>query len=56
MNVDFLFNNYIFLRLNNRLGFELADYFCLDLPKEGIKIKNIPIKAFVVFINQGKIN
>jgi len=43
-------------RSNNKLGFELADCFYLDLSKEGIKMKDIPTKVFVVFINQGKIN
>jgi len=38
------------------LGFELADCFYLDLPKESIKMEGIPIKVFVVFMNQGKIN
>ncbi len=46
----------MFLRSNNKLDLELADCFCLDLLKKGIKIEGIPIKAFVIFINQGKIN
>ena len=53
-NVDFLFGNHMLLRSSNRLGLELADCFCLDLPKEGIKIEavgGIPTKAFVVLMN-----
>jgi hypothetical protein len=55
-NVDFLFGNHMLLRSSNRLGLELADCFCLDLPKEGIKMEGIPTKAFVVLMNQGKTN
>ena len=54
-NVDFLFGNHMLLRSSNRLLLELADCFCLDLPKEGIKT-NAPTKAFVVLMNQGKTN
>ena len=53
-NVDFLFSNYMLLQLSNRLGLELADCFCLDLLKEGIKIEaagGVPTKAFVVLMN-----
>jgi hypothetical protein len=58
-NVDFLFGNHMLLRSSNRLGLELADCFCLDLPKEGIKMEaagGVPTKAFVVLMNQGKTN
>lgn len=57
-NVDFLFGNHMLLRSSNRLSLELADCFCLDLPKEGIKSEagGIPTKAFVVLMNQGKTN
>ena len=58
-NVDFLFSNHMLLQSSNRLGLELADCFCLDLPKEGIKVEaagGVPTKAFVVLMNQGKTN
>lgn len=57
-NVDFLFGNHMLLRSSNRLALELADCFCLDLPKEGIKTEagGVPTKAFVVLMNQGKTN
>jgi hypothetical protein len=54
-NVDFLLGNHMLLRSSNRLLLELADCFCLDLPKEGIKA-DVPTKAFVVLMNQGKTN
>jgi hypothetical protein len=57
-NVDFLFGNHMLLRSSNRLSLELADCFCLDLPKEGIKTEagGGPTKALVVLMNQGKTN
>ncbi|KAK4242960.1 transcriptional activator of glycolytic enzymes-domain-containing protein [Corynascus novoguineensis] len=58
-NVDFLFGNHMLLRSSNRLALELADCFCLDLPKEGVKSTSAgasPTKALVVIMNQGKTN
>jgi hypothetical protein len=57
-NVNFLLGNHMLLRSSNRLPLELADCFCLDLPKEGIKMEagGAPTKAFVVLMNQGKTN
>ena len=55
-NIDFLFGNYILFQSNNKLGLELADCFCLDLPKKGIKMESIPTKAFIILINQRKTN
>ena len=58
-NVDFLIGNYILLRSSNRLHLELADCFCLDLPKEDVKMEaagGVPTTAFVILMNQGKMN
>ncbi|KAL2141917.1 hypothetical protein VTI28DRAFT_1802 [Corynascus sepedonium] len=58
-NVDFLFGNHMLLRSTNRLALELADCFCLELPKEGPKTsgeRSSPTKVLVVLMNQGKTN
>jgi hypothetical protein len=56
--IDFLLDNHMLLRSSNRLPIELPDYFCLDLPNEGVQRSEdaITTKALVILIRQGKTN